>query len=106
MMPALPPAQADRKLAEAISTPEGMAELQALFETLDKDGDGHVTGKEWGKAVSKNKKALAKFFGGQSMKEIGQQFKRIDANGDGELTWDEFVAGVQRLKDELDAAGA
>lgn len=102
MMPAMPPAQMDKQLAEAISTPEGMAELKALFETLDKDGDGNITSKEWGKAVSKNKKALSKFFGGASPKEIGMQFKRIDADGSGDLTWDEFVDGVKKLADSYD----
>ena len=55
MMPPMPPSEADRKLAEAISSEEGRAELKALFSTLDKDGDGKVTKKEWGKALSKNK---------------------------------------------------
>jgi len=110
MMPGLPPAQkaaeADRKLAEAISTPEGYADLEALFKTLDKDGNGTVDKKEWGKAVSKNRKKLAKFFGGATMREIGEQFKRIDADDSGDLTWDEFVAGVKKLAEGGAAAGA
>jgi len=110
MMPGMPPggraAAADRKLAEAISTEEGRAELKALFDTLDKDGDGQVTSKEWGKAVSKNKKKLAKFFGGQTMKEIGQQFNRIDADGSGDLTWDEFMSGVISMGAALKLADA
>ena len=28
-----------------------LAELRRLFDTLDKDGDGNVTGQEWGKKV-------------------------------------------------------
>ena len=72
-------------------------ELKALFDALDKDGDGKVTSKEWGSAISKNKEILAKFFGGASIKEIGAAFKRLDADGSKDLTWDEFVAGAMAL---------
>mmetsp|Transcript_33037 Transcript_33037/g.65706 ORF Transcript_33037/g.65706 Transcript_33037/m.65706 type:complete len:168 (-) Transcript_33037:315-818(-) len=85
------------KLADALETEEGRAELKALFTTLDKDGDGKVTSKEWGKAVKKNKDMLAKYFGGAELKEIGQAFKRLDADGSGDLTWDEFIAGAKAL---------
>jgi len=85
------------RLASALATTEGAAELKALFDGLDKDGDGRVTGKEWGSALNKNKDVMSKYFGGKTMKQIGQAFKRIDADGSGDLTWDEFVAGSQRL---------
>ena len=85
------------KLKAAMSTDEGYAELKALFESLDKDGDGKVTGKEWGSAVHKNKDVLAKFFGGATMKEIGQAFRRLDTDGSGDLTWDEFEAGADAI---------
>jgi len=106
MMPPMPPSEADRKLAEAISSEEGRAELKALFSTLDKDGDGKVTKKEWGKALSKNKDLVSKFFGGQTLKEIGKQFARIDADGSGDLTWDEFVSGLASLNVAQQLAGA
>lgn len=84
------------RLATALATQEGAAELKGLFDTLDKDGDGRVTGKEWGSAVSKNKEILQKYFGGKNLKAIGKHFKKLDADGSGDLTWDEFVAGSLR----------
>ena len=85
------------RLADALETEEGQAELKALFATLDKDGDGSVTSKEWGKALSKNKELMAKYFGGATMAEIGKAFRRLDADGSGDLTWEEFEAGAARL---------
>lgn len=89
------------RLATALETQEGAKELKALFDTLDKDGDGRVTSKEWGSAVFKNKEVLAKYFGGKDVKAIGKAFKRLDADGSGDLTWDEFVSGSQRAIAEL-----
>ena len=85
------------RVAQALATQEGAQELKALFDGLDKDGDGKVTSKEWGSALSKNKDMMSKYFGGKDMKSIGKAFKRIDADGSGDLTWDEFVAGSQRM---------
>ena len=90
---AVPPAL--KALMDAFSTDEGKDELRQLFETLDKDGDGTVSGKEWGSAVKKNKAAMSKFFGGLTVKEIGQAFGKLDADGSGDLTWAEFEAGVE-----------
>ena len=87
---------------EAASSEEVWTQqANALFDTLDKDGDGRVTGKEWGSAVSKNKDILQKYFGGKDMKAIGKAFKRLDVDGSGDLTWDEFVSGSQRMVAEL-----
>jgi len=85
------------RLAEALDTKEGFKELRELFDRIDKDGDGTVTGKEWGKAVSANMDVMKKYFGGKNKKAIGKAFKRIDADGSGGLTWDEFVAASQRM---------
>ena len=38
-----------QSLVTALGSEEGRAELKSLFATLDKDGDGKVTSKEWGK---------------------------------------------------------
>ena len=57
-----------------------VAELRALFETLDGDGDGLVTSQEWGKGLAKNREQIAKNFGGGTMAETGKAFKRIDAD--------------------------
>ena len=83
------------KIAEAAKTDIGRAELKDLWETIDKDGDGKVSGKEWGSAVYKNQDILKKYFGGSSLKEIGQTFNRIDADNSDSLTWEEFVRDTQ-----------
>jgi len=85
------------RLAQAMETREGYNELKGLFESLDKDGDGRVTGKEWGSAVQKNAEVMKKYFGGKNLKAIGKAFNRLDTDGSGDLTWDEFVAGSQRV---------
>ena len=56
---------------------KGLEELRNLFESLDKDHDGRVTGQERGKKVKENRTLLAKYFGGSTLKEIGSTFKRI-----------------------------
>jgi Ca2+-binding EF-hand superfamily protein len=85
------------RLAHMLESKDNLAELKALFDTIDKDGDGRVTSKEWGSAVSKNQDIMRKYFGGKSLKQIGQAYRRLDADGSDDLTWDEFVAGSQRL---------
>ena len=84
-----------KSLVSALGNEEGRAELKALFATLDKDGDGKVTSKEWGSSLSKNKELMGKYFGGSSMQEIGKAFKRLDLHGDGELDWEEFLHGAE-----------
>jgi len=82
-------------LAVAMQSDESKAALKEFFDKLDKDGNGKVDSKEWGKALGKNKEIMAKFFGGSTPAEIGQAFKRIDTNGDGVLSWEEFVAASE-----------
>jgi len=79
--------------SEAALASSSATELKSLFDTLDKNGDGRVTGQEWGSAVSKNQDVMSKFFGGSSVSAVGRAFRRIDADGSGDLTWEEFVAG-------------
>ncbi|KOO22056.1 calmodulin [Chrysochromulina tobinii] len=85
------------RLAQALESQQGAAELKALWDRLDKNGDGKVSGKEWGSAVHKNQQVMAKYFGGKDLKGIGKMFSKIDADGSGDLTWDEFVNGSIRL---------
>merc|ERR1719181_1581156 len=80
--------------APSADTAKGVEELRKLFETLDKDNDGKVTGQEWGKKVRENRTLLAKYFGGSTLKEIGSAFKRIDSDGNASLSWEEFVAAA------------
>merc|ERR1719171_1940399 len=79
------------RLAKEAAAGKGLVELRQLFDTLDVDHDGKVTGQEWGKKVKQNQALLAKYFGGSTLKEIGSAFKRIDKDGDASLTWEEFV---------------
>jgi len=88
---------ADR-LAHALQTEEGHAQLKALFEVLDADHDGRVTAKEWGRAVSKNQTLMSKYFGGSSLRAIGQAFSRLDVDRSGDLSWAEFVASRRILE--------
>jgi len=78
----------------AADASKGLAELRNLFDSLDKDHDGKVTGQEWGKKVKEHQTLLAKYFGGSTLKEIGSAFKRIDTDGNASLSWDEFVAAA------------
>merc|ERR1711933_655848 len=75
---------------------EFLSELKALWDSLDANADGKVSGKEWGSKVYANKDIMAKFFGGHDMASIGKGFNRIDTNGDDQLTWDEFSANVEK----------
>ena len=51
------------QIADVMATEGGRDALKALFETLDKDGDGDVDSNEWGEAVFENKDII---FGGMS----------------------------------------
>ena len=96
----------DRILVSALGTDSGKAELKSLFESLDKDGDGRVTSKEWGGAVVKNQALLSRYFGGATAKEVGRQFQRVDVDGSGALTWDEFVSGCVSFGGAIKVADA
>ena len=63
----------DGGLAAALATPEGRAEFKALFESLDANGDGALSSKEWGQGIGKKwheddafKELMKKYFGGAS----------------------------------------
>merc|ERR1719353_33502 len=83
-----------KKRTSEISAEKGVEELRKLFDTLDKDNDGKVTGQEWGKKVKEHQAVLSKYFGGSTLKEIGSAFKRIDVDGNASLSWLEFVAAA------------
>ena len=86
------------QLIEALETAEGEKEVQDLWDRLDKDGDGRVTGKEWGSKVYAEQEMMSKYFGGTTLSEIGEGFNRIDTSGDDNLTWEEFRAEVASYK--------
>mmetsp|Transcript_80006 Transcript_80006/g.138871 ORF Transcript_80006/g.138871 Transcript_80006/m.138871 type:complete len:460 (-) Transcript_80006:16-1395(-) len=85
------------KISDAVLSPDGLAELMKLFKSLDKNVDGKVTPKEWGRGVSANKELMAKYFGGSNMGEIGRAFRRINANSDDHVSWEEFVDAATTL---------
>uniref|UniRef100_A0A7S2I9M3 EF-hand domain-containing protein n=1 Tax=Haptolina brevifila TaxID=156173 RepID=A0A7S2I9M3_9EUKA len=80
------------RLDHALSTEEGRRELRTLFDTIDSDGNGRISAKEWGQSVTRNADLMAKYFGGASLEAIGKTFRRLDVDGSGDLSWDEFVA--------------
>eukprot|EP00535_Pseudo-nitzschia_heimii_P001298 CAMPEP_0197179074 /NCGR_PEP_ID=MMETSP1423-20130617/4141_1 /TAXON_ID=476441 /ORGANISM="Pseudo-nitzschia heimii, Strain UNC1101" /LENGTH=400 /DNA_ID=CAMNT_0042628929 /DNA_START=132 /DNA_END=1337 /DNA_ORIENTATION=+ len=86
------------KVADMLSTKEGTEEMRSLWDDLDKDGDGRVSGKEWGSMVYAKQGDMSSLIGGSTLQEIGEGFNRIDSNGDDSLTWDEFVAEVGSYK--------
>ena len=88
--------QVVKSMQDAFAKEEGKAELKALWDSLDANADGKVSGKEWGSKVFANKDIMAKYFGGTDMASIGKGFNRIDTNNDDELTWDEFSANVAK----------
>jgi len=93
-------AAADTSLiASALASAEGRAELKALFDALDVNGDGAVSSKEWGQGLSKNQALMQKYFGGATAAEVGRQFNRIDADDDRKLTWSEMLAAAG-IKDD------
>merc|ERR1712025_811631 len=97
--------KAVKQLQEALAT--SRAALKDLWDKLDKDKNGKVTGKERGSKVYANKDAMARFFGGSDMASIGKAFNRIDHDGNDSLTWEEFIAQndsyktVQQMQEAL-----
>lgn len=82
-------------MAEAVPNQLDMVALKALWDTLDKNADGLLQGKEWGRHVKEQEEQMKLFFGGETLKEIGMQFNRIDEDGNDLLSWDEFVGAAQ-----------
>eukprot|EP00928_Gymnodinium_smaydae_P020323 TRINITY_DN17859_c0_g1_i2.p1 TRINITY_DN17859_c0_g1~~TRINITY_DN17859_c0_g1_i2.p1 ORF type:complete len:283 (+),score=75.70 TRINITY_DN17859_c0_g1_i2:50-898(+) len=80
--------------AESMSTAEGSERFKALFEKIDKDGDGRVSHQEWAKAMTEHEVMQDLEFGNINANVIGKALKRIDADERGSLTWEEFEAHV------------
>ena len=87
----------DNGLAAALATPEGRAEFKALFDSLDTNGDGALSSKEWGSGIGKKwneddafKETMQKYFGGATIGAVASQFSKINADGDEKMTWEEW----------------
>merc|ERR1712096_137839 len=84
-------------MGDSNDIPAELAELKKLFDTLDKDGDSGVDGKEWGIAVSHNWDTLSKYFGGETKAEVGRKFATMDTDGNKKLSWEEVQAAVKAI---------
>ena len=82
-------------VAIALALTEEESELRLVFDSMDKDANGCVDGKEWGKAMSDPKvlETLKKFFGGKdaTKEEVGRAFKLLDIDASGTIEWEELV---------------
>ena len=85
------------EMAAALADPVAQAALLRLFTTLDTDGNGFISKKEWGRAVANPeiREQLSSFFGGVSAAEIGSAFTMIDADQSGTVDFGEMVAAAK-----------
>jgi len=90
-----PLSNAVKSMLAMYNTPAGLAELRGLWDSLDKDGDGTVSKKEWGKGISKNWASISKYFDGCTKTEVGKMFNAIDVDGSNDLTWKEFTDAIE-----------
>ena len=67
--------------------------LEKLFESMDVDGDGQVTKKEWEDALKEFGDDLRATFG-HTVDDIEKVFAKFDTDGDGALSWEEFSAAA------------
>ena len=65
------------------------AEIKAIFDTYDKDGDGHLSGAEELRA------AFSEFNQEVTEEELAAIVAFADDNGDGQLTFEEFANFVR-----------
>lgn len=77
-------------MRQAMENEESALTLKAIHDSSDKDDDGRVSSKEWGKHAASTGKLKSTYFKGLSAKELGGAFKRLDTNGNGVLSWEEF----------------
>jgi len=86
------------------------AGLKAFWDKLNKNADGVIDGKEWGKVVGAHLEEFKSWFPGETARDIGTYFNKADMNDDDKVTWSEFVAasdlaGLKKLFLSLDANG-
>merc|ERR1712070_1061132 len=86
-----------RNVVAVMETEDGEAELRAVFDKIDRDDNGKVSCREWGRFTWKDKDLVTKYFGGGNCREIAQLFGKLDANNNDSLSWDEFTAGAKAM---------
>ena len=69
--------------------------LEKLFESIDVNGDGQVTKKEWEKALKEFGDDLRHTFG-HTVDDIDAVFAKLDTDGDGTLSWEEFSSVIPK----------
>lgn len=84
--------------------------LKAFWDKLNKNADGVIDGKEWGKVVGAHLDEFKSWFPGENAQEIGTYFNKADMNEDDKISWSEFVAasdlaGLKKLFLSLDVNG-
>ncbi len=86
----------DLKLARALETDDGEAELQKMFKQFAQS-DGKVSKDKWAKIVREkhSNSQLAKYFGSTN-DEVMEQFDRVGGGGK-ELDFDMFFSGVMTM---------
>lgn len=70
---------------------------EAMFDVLDADGDGAVTGEEFLEALPDD--------GSLSSEQASELFSRLDADGDGAMTLDEMEAALPRPQERPQMSG-
>ena len=79
-------------VAVALALSEEDAELRLVFDRMDKDANGHVDGKEWGRAMSDPTvlATLKRHFGGKdaTKEEVGRAFQLLDVDASGSIDWE------------------
>merc|ERR1719230_123775 len=82
-------------MAMSLADPGRSAELRAVFGNMDKDSNGQIDTKEWGRIMS-NPKVLAvlkRHFGQDAtVEEVGRAFKIIDVDSSGTIEFEELIS--------------
>jgi len=96
-----------KEVVSARTKLQDLSDLQKVYMQMDKDGDGFVDSKEWGRQLGQFKEQLGEFFMGMSIPELGKMFNEMDKDHDDKISWDEIrttvidVHNQHDLKEEL-----
>lgn len=89
-----------KRLAQLMEFDDIKAELKAMYESLDVDGDGKLTAEEWSEGLASNQKLISRYFGDTTAEDHMAVFELLDTDGSGALSWDEFVTGAEQFAKE------